>query len=74
MTLPRWEYIHSCGKPAFYATELPAHFALITSKNMFHLDGKPIELGSPCACDSCNESINTTMMRIKNFKLSESKS
>lgn len=63
-----FHYIHpQCGAAAFTATQKPTAGEAMSSKGMFHLDGRPIEFCSEVVCDSCGKPMRG--MSVKNFVL-----
>lgn len=67
MTAPRWEYVHSCGKPAFYAVRPIGFGERFSSKPIRHLDGSEMKFGEKTICDSCKQPIKRSQLLTCNF-------
>jgi len=52
---PGYAYYHSCGQKAFLAAYVPEPGQPIEAEGFYHLDGRPIEFGDPCICESCGD-------------------
>lgn len=53
-------YMHSCGGIAFYLDHKPGPFERVTTKGLFHKDGRPILSATRPTCDSCGQFLTTT--------------
>jgi hypothetical protein len=47
-----------CGGPIALLRCKPMAGDVVTSRDAIHLDGAPIELGSPMRCDTCGELVS----------------
>ena len=52
-----YEYIHDCGKPAFYLKRIPRREEVIDPEDAINTDGSHPQFGEEITCSSCGETL-----------------